>query len=156
MIKDVPRPKVSVGKPHLLSDNANYSNMVPMSTFDRVPKGFSINEIGTRNLPSFGANLGDVNDKQEFKPDDYVKKNKYDELQKKYEMLSKKYDDLLLKSKVSETEQQKLKKKNTELATENKRLKDRVKDLEEERTNMLNEQQTRFKKFISISLTLSN
>jgi len=144
VIKDVPKPKISVGRPHLLSDNANYSNMVPMSAFERVPKGFSVNEIGTKNLPVFAGNLGDLNGKQEFKPDDYVKKNKYEELQKKYDMLSKKYDDLLLKSKVSETEQQKLKKKNTELATENRRLKDRVKDLENERTAMLNEQQNRF------------
>lgn len=115
-----------------------------MSTFDRVPKGFSVNEIGIKNPPVFAGNMGDINDKQEIKLDDYVKKSKYEDLQKKYDALSKKFDDLLLKSKVSETEQQKLKRKNTEFATENRRLKDRVRDLENERTSMLSEQQNRY------------
>lgn len=79
--------------------------------------------------------------KAELNMDNYVLKGQYEDLKKKFDLLTRRHEELKLKNRNLEREAQHQNRKNAELSEENNALKERIEELEEENQELLNERQ---------------
>jgi len=125
-------------KPQLPPENLIYNQQKIGNPFEKIQRAISREEINEkRNYPKIIQN-------PEENMEDYVKKNKYEELQKKYDLLLKKYDESKQRIKHIEHDYLKEKKRNDEISVENNKLKSKIRELEEKNKDLLKSQQTRY------------
>ena len=103
--------------------------------FDKIQRAISREEIDGRNLIK-ASSIPEGN------LEDFVRKNKYEELQKKYELLLKKHEESKHRQKHFEMNYIKEKKLADELSIENNKLKAKIRELEEKNKDLLASQHT--------------